>query len=857
MWHNPLVKSHFPSVPSPAPCGLLSPLPRGILASLTLSVIASMLASGAYAREARVTALTHTSINATILEKEEVSVSLGWVGLDIHFPTEVRWTSSNVKNREAGRRSCVAKGRDARGPVEFLIAERAGFFTATFLDSSATRWRSRGIVGQPVRFERTPESEAMKGCQETHEPSAKLLAQIAATQQSEGGIAGCSDRATVEVLVVYTPCAAEQFGGLGPMYSAVDLTEELTNLAFSNSLIDTDADPRAIRIVGIQPTITWPDDCGVCVDYRELPLEWCGTDEPFGDSLTAVSSPNTPLGGPVRQMRDYFKADLVVMLRVSGTGGVAGLAYRNTIDTGCDETTESTGPLGYCVVDVNSLGGTTMAHELGHLFGCCHAAGDKGTYCPIEPWAFNYGHRFLGLDFVLYGTIMTYPPATTITHFSNPNVSFEGEPTGTVQVQSNPRWSDNARLIRETFDFIRCYRCSDESGGGGGGDPPPDSDVGIATCWGAGDPTDPVATSPHFGQSKVPPQTPPAQCLKIAAGYFHTVVIQSDNAGYDGLLVAWGAGATDTNSIPNYGQSMVPAPASQFKWIAAGEYHTLAIDSAGVVSAWGAGSVGDGAAFPHYGQSIVPTTLGPLCKRVAAGRSHSMAIKADSTLVLWGNNANGQNSNPNPTTTYEDCGGGQGHTVALTLAGAVEAWGLATNGQTVVPTNLGICDAVAAGGWHSMALQANGTVRAWGLNSYNQTVVPVALGVCTAIAAGQYHSLALKFDGTVATWGAGVQAPPLGGGSSPNFGQSVPQPLITGVNEISGGGFHSCVLADTTTTNPPPVCVGDFNLDGSRDGSDLAFILSAWGTSAGDCNGDGATDGLDLSYVLSGWGGCP
>ena len=53
-----------------------------------------------------------------------------------------------------------------------------------------------------------------------------------------------------------------------------------------------------------------------------------------------------------------------------------------------------------------------------------------------------------------------------------------------------------------------------------------------------------------------------------------------------------------------------------------------------------------------------------------------------------------------------------------------------------------------------------------------------------------------------------------------------------------------------------PLCPGDFNNDGMRNGADLAFMLSAWGTAGGDLNGDGLTNGVDLATILSGWGAC-
>ena len=82
---------------------------------------------------------------------------------------------------------------------------------------------------------------------------------------------------------------------------------------------------------------------------------------------------------------------------------------------------------------------------------------------------------------------------------------------------------------------------------------------------------------------------------------------------------------------------------------------------------------------------------------------------------------------------------------------------------------------------------------------------------------------------------------------------------------IALGGYSATTALGTgtlTVTVAAPVncsspCPGDFNNDGQRNGADLAFLLSAWGTAGGDLNGDGLTNGADLAFLLSGWGVCP
>lgn len=60
--------------------------------------------------------------------------------------------------------------------------------------------------------------------------------------------------------------------------------------------------------------------------------------------------------------------------------------------------------------------------------------------------------------------------------------------------------------------------------------------------------------------------------------------------------------------------------------------------------------------------------------------------------------------------------GGADHSLALRADGTVIAWGNNVSGQTTVPATATGVVAVAGGGFHSLALRGNGTVSAWGRN---------------------------------------------------------------------------------------------------------------------------------------------
>jgi len=79
-------------------------------------------------------------------------------------------------------------------------------------------------------------------------------------------------------------------------------------------------------------------------------------------------------------------------------------------------------------------------------------------------------------------------------------------------------------------------------------------------------------------------------------------------------------------------------------------------------------------------------------------------------------------------------------------------------------------------------------------------------------------------------------------------------PPDTGTWTALGGDFAVEMCGFISVFECPP----DFDGNGSVGGSDLAFLLAAWGASGGqaDLSGDGNVDGEDLAALLAGWGSC-
>ena len=231
-------------------------------------------------------------------------------------------------------------------------------------------------------------------------------------------------------------------------------------------------------------------------------------------------------------------------------------------------------------------------------------------------------------------------------------------------------------------------------------------------------------------------------------------------------LVGWGFNG-DGRATPPIGLSDVAAVSTGF--------HSLALKADGTVVAWGDN---------RFDQTTVPHGLADVAD-VSAGGYHNLALKADGTVIAWGNDDHGQATVPDGLTDVTAVSAGFLHSIALRTDGTVVVWGSKAYSRTAVPDGLAAIAAVSAGVDHSLALRADGTVVAWGDNRFDQTTVPHGLTGVTAVAAGYTHSLALKADGTVVAWGSDSQA-------------TVPDGL-TDVTAVSAGAYHSLALkADGT-----------------------------------------------------------
>jgi len=247
-----------------------------------------------------------------------------------------------------------------------------------------------------------------------------------------------------------------------------------------------------------------------------------------------------------------------------------------------------------------------------------------------------------------------------------------------------------------------------------------------------------------------------------------------------GVARAWGTYLHYDSESGTFTPFPMSAPAglSNVVALASGVRHLVALRADGSVVSWGEWA---------WGMTNVPPPLTNTAA-IAAGDYHALGLTSAGKVFAWGADFSGQANVPAPVTNATVIGAGGFHSLALTAAGHVYAWGRNRYGQCDPPPGLSNNVVALTGGLeHSLALLRNGKVVAWGDNSAGQTNVPVAATNIIALAARGYYSLALRADGVVMGWGTNAD-------NLTNIPASVTQALA-----IAAGENHCLALLSNRT----------------------------------------------------------
>lgn len=241
--------------------------------------------------------------------------------------------------------------------------------------------------------------------------------------------------------------------------------------------------------------------------------------------------------------------------------------------------------------------------------------------------------------------------------------------------------------------------------------------------------------------------------------------------------------------------------------VAAGEYHSMAVDEDGDLYVWGcnsSGQLGDGTT-EHCAE---PKVILEHIDLIAAGGGHSVALQKPPPKGLKRQNlfAWGMDACEDDTTECAIIG------VSMVLTPQKIWEDSGQDGRAIV--------AIACGRNHSMAVVEDGACLTWGRNGHGQLgdgltrsrlePTKVADGV-KAVAAGLEYSLAVTHDGRLLAWGCNGSAR-LGTGDLVD--RLKPTEVFQDVAEIFAGVYHAAALLSDGD------CVGwGCNLHGCLDES--------------------------------------
>ncbi len=354
-------------------------------------------------------------------------------------------------------------------------------------------------------------------------------------------------------------------------------------------------------------------------------------------------------------------------------------------------------------------------------------------------------------------------------------------------------------------------------------------------------PSENTTMFPSISPSETPtvdPSISPSETLmalpiqSVAAGWQHSCAVDKLSA-----LWCWGRNTLGQlglgyTSLRNAAPTKVTSLANGVSLVAAGGSHTCIVDKLSALWCWGRNNYGQ-LGLGDTSNRKTPTkviSLSNEISQVAAGAFHTCAIDILSTLWCWGYNFRGQlglpdlsdRNTPTKVTSLSNeisqVATGGYHTCIVDKLSALWCWGYNPDGQLGlgntsdrnIPTQVislanGISH-VAAGASHTCAIDNISTLWCWGSNGNGQlglgdtsdrntpTKVISLSNEVSQVGLGGFHTCAIDILSTLWCWGWNGYGE-LGLGDNSN--RNIPTKVISLSNEVSQvatGGSRSFAI---------------------------------------------------------------
>lgn len=303
--------------------------------------------------------------------------------------------------------------------------------------------------------------------------------------------------------------------------------------------------------------------------------------------------------------------------------------------------------------------------------------------------------------------------------------------------------------------------------------------------------------------------------VAVAAGKYFSLAVLAD-----GTVASWGENDAGQLGLGDRRRREVPtriAALHDIVAVAAGDEHALAVTGSGEVWTWGANADGQLGTGTGVSSNATPGPISGLrnIRAVAGGASHSLALDAAGAVWAWGTNRGGalgdgttrdsrvpvsvQNLPP-----VRKIAAGYAASFAIDMDGALWTWGIEIarytgfNTRPVQVGGVGAVTAIDASGRAVQVADADGRVWSWGFNSEgrlgngsanDRELAPRLVdGPRNAVEVdiGESSALALIGDGTLWQWGEASHTPTSDG--------TTPAPLAE-IDDVVSIAVHGPLLA--------------------------------------------------------------
>jgi hypothetical protein len=238
----------------------------------------------------------------------------------------------------------------------------------------------------------------------------------------------------------------------------------------------------------------------------------------------------------------------------------------------------------------------------------------------------------------------------------------------------------------------------------------------------------------------------------------------------DGTLWTWGDGSGGRLGNATITSASTPittfAGGSNWKQVNCGSSYVAAIKTDGTLWAWGSGSggkLGNGVTTGNISTPVTTFAGGTNWKQVACGINHVVAIKTDGTLWAWGDNDSGQLGDILTALRLGDRGGSMAASSSVVTGISTTGLSIGDTLVTTDPSNIFISGStISSIGVGSVNLSSANISAYTGVFSFARYFPPISTPITTfaggnnwkQVSGGDYYTAAVKTNGTLWTWGA-------------------------------------------------------------------------------------------------------